>query len=285
MEGTGMVESTGTMKSTIILAQDGIFPITQDKNGKKLPQIPASGLNFPGTIQGEGKLNGIPSLFVRLAGCNLHCTWQTNRGTISACDTAYAAYAVKNSYSLSVEEIYKIVKNNTENIRHLVITGGEPFLQAEALQELCQRLKQDRYHLTVETNATLFNAALASHIDLFSLSPKLKSSVPPPPFEEKHDRIRLDPVIIRKFIEFARLHHKDFQLKFVYAAEKDIEEIHFLLSQLQDWKNEDILLMPLGSDAIELRLNAQKTLEHCIRNGWRYCDRLHISLFGSKQGV
>ena len=270
---------------TITLAQDGIFPITKDKDGHLLPQPPASGLNIPGTIQGEGKLNGIPSLFVRLAGCNLHCSWQTDRGNISACDTAYAAYALKNSSTLSVEDIYKILQRNTENIRHIVITGGEPFLQAGALQELCCQLKKDRYHLTVETNATIFDEVLASYIDLFSLSPKLKSSVPPPPFQEKHDRIRINPAIIQNFIGFARQHQKDFQLKFVYAAEKDIEEIHALLSQLREWKNEDVLLMPLGSHAQELRLNMQKTLEHCIRNGWRYCERLHISLFGAKQGV
>ncbi len=280
-----MVESTDAVKVTITLAQDGIFPITKDKDGKPLPYTPASGLNFPGTIQGEGKLNGVPSLFVRLAGCNLHCSWQTDRGNVSACDTAYAAYAVKNSYTLSVEDIYKTIKENTENIRHIVITGGEPFLQAEALQKLCEQLKKDDYHLTIETNATLFDAALASHTDLFSLSPKLQSSVPPPPFQEKHNRIRVNPEVIQHFISFARRSGKDFQLKFVYAAEKDIEEIHALLSQLQGWKNEDILLMPLGGNADELRLNIHKTLTHCIRNGWRYCDRLHISLFGSKQGV
>lgn len=270
---------------TITLAQDGIFPITRDKNGNMLPQAPASGLNIPGTIQGEGKLNGMPSLFVRLAGCNLHCSWQTDQGNISTCDTAYAAYAVKNSYFLPVEDIYQTLRKNSGNIRHIVITGGEPFLQAEALQELCKQLKKDCYHLTIETNATLFHEALADHIDLFSLSPKLKSSVPSPPFQKKHDRIRLHPEIIQNFINFAQKHHKDFQLKFVYAAQPDIEEIHTLLAQLRGWKNEDILLMPLGGNAEELRLNMQKTLECCIRNGWRYCDRLHISLFGAKTGV
>lgn len=285
MERAGMVVSTDPINMTIRLAQDGIFPITKDQNGNLLPHLPASGLNIPGTIQGEGKLNGIPSLFVRLAGCNLHCCWQTDRGNISTCDTAYAAYAVKHSNPLSVETIYNILRKNTENIRHIVLTGGEPFLQAEALQQLCGQLKKDRYHLTIETNATLFNEALASHIDLFSLSPKLKSSVPPPPFKEKHEQVRLQPEVIQNFIDIANRQRKDFQLKFVYAAEKDIEEIHTLLAQLKSWENEDILLMPLGGNPQELRLNMQKTMEYCIRNGWRYCDRLHITLFGAKHGV
>lgn len=273
------------MKGIITLAQDGIFPVTKDANGNTLPEMPASGFDFPGTVQGEGKLNGIPSLFIRLASCNLRCNWQTDSGDISPCDTAYAAYAVKNARTLSIDSIYAIVRQNTENIRHIVITGGEPFLQAKELQGLCSLLKQDGYHLTIETNATLFDQTVADHIDLFSLSPKLASSAPPFPHSENHHKLRINIGIIQSFIDHARKNPKDFQLKFVYASDLDIIEIQSVLSQLQGWKNEDILLMPLGGDAEMMRSNVQKTLEHCVRNGWRYCDRLHISLFGAKAGV
>ena len=44
------------------LAKDGIFPITKDKDGKLLKELPASGLHVAGTIQGEGKLNGVTSI-------------------------------------------------------------------------------------------------------------------------------------------------------------------------------------------------------------------------------
>lgn len=269
----------------ITLARDGIFPVTKDKNGAPLPCLPASGLDVPGTIQGEGKLNGIPSLFVRLAGCNLRCRWKTDTGSVSSCDTAYAAYAVKNAYSLPAGEIYAIIRHNTGNIKHIVITGGEPFLQAGELQELCRMLKQDGYHLTIETNATLFDETLSAYVDLFSMSPKLDSSAPNAPYDKHHNELRISIKTIQRFIDCARHTSKDFQLKFVCASGKDIDEIKTILSQLKGWKNEDILLMPLGGNAEELRLNMKTTLEHCVRNGWRYCDRLHISLFGSKQGV
>lgn len=269
----------------IILAQDGIFPITRGANGDLLPALPASGFSFPGTVQGEGKLNGIPSLFIRLAGCNLRCNWQTDSGRESPCDTAYAAYDIKTTRTLSVETISAIVRQNTGNIRHIVITGGEPFLQAKELQGLCRLLKQDGYHLTIETNATLFDRTVADDIDLFSMSPKLASSAPSSSDSENHHRLRISIEIIQRFIDHARQNTKDFQLKFVCASDGDITEIQSILSQLHGWKNEDVLLMPLGGDAKELRLNTQKTLEHCICNGWRYCDRLHISLFGAKAGV
>lgn len=270
----------------LILARDGIFPITKDATGNLLPHLPASGFNFPGTVQGEGKLNGVPSLFVRLAGCNLHCRWTTDAGNSSACDTAHAAYSIEGATRVSVDEIYNTIRCNTGHINHIVITGGEPFLQANALIRLCRKLKKNPvYHITVETNATLFNGVLADDIDFFSLSPKLASSVPPAPDGLQHDRLRINIQKIQYFIDHARNFRKDFQLKFVYASEKDISEIKSILSQLNDWKNEDILLMPLGANATELQENTLQTLKHCIQNGWRYCDRLHISLFGAKHGV
>ena len=114
---------------------------------------------------------------------------------------------------------------------------------------------------------------------MFSLSPKLKSSQPDTVFPTP------DPKIIQLFIDDAHRHQKDFQLKFVFSGDADILEIKELLSGLTGWKNEDILLMPLGGNPEMLRINVRKTLEYCIRNGWRYCDRLHISLFGDKAGV
>lgn len=267
-------------KTELILAKDGIFPVTRDENGILLPSIPASGFSFSGTVQGEGKLNGIPSLFVRLAGCNLHCTWKMSDGRLVACDTAYASFELKNTSKIPVEKIHRILRANRDNIQHIVITGGEPLLQATPLIRLCSKLKEDEFHLTIETNATLYDEELARYIDLFSLSPKLASSVND---SSGRERIRAD--YIQSYIDHCRKFEKDFQLKFVYSAENDVAEIKSLLSSLHGWKNEDILLMPLGADVETLRINTQKTLAHCIRNGWRFCDRLHISLFGTKDGV
>ena len=231
-------------------------------------------------------LNGIPSLFIRLAGCNLRCTWKTLAGNTCECDTAYAAFKVENSFSLPTREIIQIIGHNRGNIDHLVITGGEPFLQADKVRELCLQLKKEaHFHITVETNATLYVEECAQTIDFFSLSPKLSGSVPPAPHMDHHNKTRINIPAIQSFITHARKNKKDFQLKFVYSGENDVSEIQALLRQLDGWANEDILLMPMGATPEELNLSIPKTLEHCIRNGWRFCDRLHISLFGNKQGV
>lgn len=268
------------------LAKDGIFPIVKDAAGHPLSSLPASGFPFAGTIQGEGKLCGIPSLFVRVAGCNLHCHWSTSEGKLTECDTAYAAYRLQNTFSLETEEICRLIRANTENLDHIVITGGEPFLQADALTNLCKALKQSRkYHVSIETNATLYDKDLVEQIDFFSLSPKLSSSQSPAFPGKQKSGVPLNPLCIQQFIDHARSNEKDFQLKFVYTATKDIQEIKTLLSSLKKWHKSDILLMPLGTTPTEVQAHSRETLRHCLQNGWRYCDRLHLTLFGPKEGV
>lgn len=263
----------------LTLAKDGIFPVTRNAEGKLIPELPASGFPIPGTIQGEGKLNGIPSLFIRLAGCNLRCQWKNRDGSFSICDTAYASFHPEDTVRYSVEEISRIVYHNSSVIRHIVITGGEPLLQRRELIRLCRELKKIRpFHLTLETNATLYEEALTELIDFFSLSPKLSTSA-------TSAVSSVSTEVIQNYIRHARKSGKDYQLKFVCSAEQDLEEIRTLLASLNDWENEDILLMPLGGTTEELQQNRQQVLHYCIQKGWRYCERLHLLLFGNKAGV
>jgi 7-carboxy-7-deazaguanine synthase len=263
----------------LLLAREGIFPITRDRDGRPLPHLPSSGFPFPGTVQGEGKLAGIPSLFVRLAGCNLHCEWPG-----SPCDTAHASFRPAGTYSLPVQEVAEIIQQNRGPLRHLVITGGEPLLQPEAVEELCLSLvTPSPFHVTVESNATRYDERVAAVTDLMSLSPKLSTSAPATRCD--HHARRLAPDVIQRYITHARRHGKDFQLKFVISAARDVQEVQELLATLHDWQNEDILLMPLGTTPATLHANSLLAAHHAILRGWRYCDRLHISLFGNREGV
>jgi len=96
---------------------------------------------FP-SIQGEGPLVGTPSVFVRLAGCNLKCAW---------CDTDYSLSAV-----LNLDEIARRIKDRRSGHsgvgKLVVLTGGEPLMQN--VLPLIRRLRSEGYRIQIETNGT-----------------------------------------------------------------------------------------------------------------------------------
>jgi 7-carboxy-7-deazaguanine synthase len=282
------------------MAQEGVFPIMKDSEGKLFCKEASTGMAIPGTIQGEGKFIGIPSIFVRLAGCNLRCVWTLEDGSISGCDTPHASFDISNGNVMDVNEVEKLVKHNLGKINHVVITGGEPTLQHIPLIKLCKILKEDTgVHISIETNGTYFDKTLSELIDFFSISPKLSNSVVSLDDKDKisHEYAELFPVepedntprpdIIQKYIDMCRKNpEKDFQLKFVMTGESDIEIIESeVLSKLIGWAPSDIVAMPLGSKRETLIETELKTAEAAIKQGWRFTPRLHINLFGDKEGV
>src|ERR1700759_4910019 len=107
------------------------------------------------SIQGEGKLMGVPSVFVRASGCNLRCVW---------CDTPYASWDPEGP-EMSVEQIIARVREH--DAHHIVLTGGEPVIMPDII-ELCGALKREGKHITIETATTVYKNL---EIDLASLSP------------------------------------------------------------------------------------------------------------------
>ncbi len=221
------------------------------------------------SIQGEGLLAGVPSVFVRTSGCNLRCHW---------CDTPYASWKPEGP-EMSVEEIQKKVLG--WNCRHVVLTGGEPMITPD-LPALAASLKKAGKHITIETAATVVPAGIAC--DLASLSPKLSNSTPPPArdpaWAKKHEATRLQPSVISDWIR-----NYAFQLKFVVSTERDISEIKNLLSLLPPAPFHQILLMPEGIDFQNLAEKAGWLVEVCKREGFRFCPRLQIELFGHTRGT
>src|SRR5437762_13126209 len=114
------------------------------------------------SIQGEGLLTGMPSVFVRTSGCNLRCHW---------CDSDYTSWRVEGE-DLPVEEV--LDRAAAFPARHAVVTGGEPMIAA-GVEELALGLRRRGYHITVDTAATLFKPV---ECDLASLSPTLSRSTP-----------------------------------------------------------------------------------------------------------
>lgn len=264
----------------VLLSEDGVFPIVRDKDGNLLKDLPETGINIAGTIQGEGKLVGMPSLFIRFAGCNLRCEWHLADGSKSICDTSYASFDLSTARNESVDDVLRLVENNLGNIRHVVITGGEPFLQPEALKELCKGLKSiDDIYITIESNGTIYDDSIAEYVDLFSISPKLAYSLGGKSFEGLEKTVQ-------KFIDFVcQGEGKDIQLKFVASCKEHEDDIKDFLDKLKGWIATDILVMPAGETQDVLDKTSKLVLDMCIRNAWRFCSRLHVTLFGGKKGI
>jgi 7-carboxy-7-deazaguanine synthase len=220
------------------------------------------------SIQGEGRLVGVPSVFIRTSGCNLRCKW---------CDTPYTSWRPEGE-DWSLKKI--LAKVASFPARHVVITGGEPLL-AKQVVELSAAIKQMGAHITMETAATIFQPVAC---DLMSLSPKLSHSTPwqrdGGRFAPMHERNRLNLDVIQKFID-----GYDYQIKFVVNQEKDFAEIDEILRQLRRWEPARILMMPQGRTRAELQKKSKWIVETCKQRGYGFTPRLHIDLFGNRRGT
>lgn len=167
-------------------------------------------------MQGEGPTTGCAARFLRLAGCNLTCVW---------CDTAFSwdpgrEDAERRPANVTIDQIIQwLDPRHTDpgaappRIRRLVITGGEPLLQAVALAELCAQLREYGWVLEVETSGTISPGPTATLVDRFNVSPKLAHS-------GVDERARLRWPVLN---EFAELPHAAF--KFVAVGHEDLARI------------------------------------------------------------
>ena len=221
------------------------------------------------SIQGEGELVGVPSVFVRTAGCNLRCAW---------CDTPYASWNPEGD-ELSIETIVERVREHPA--RHVVLTGGEPMI-AKGIHALADALREAGLHITIETAGTVAPGGIAC--DLASLSPKLSNSTPETlgaGWAERHEQLRRQPAVLREWIE-----KYPFQLKFVVETEWDVQELEALAGELgPSIPPSKVLLMPQGTDPATLRSREETLVALCKLRGYRYCNRLHIALFGNEKGT
>jgi 7-carboxy-7-deazaguanine synthase len=223
------------------------------------------------SLQGEGELTGVPSVFIRTSGCNLRCSW---------CDTPYASWHPEGQ-EISEGEILTEVRKYPA--RHCVLTGGEPMV-ARQIHELATCLKQEGYHITIETAGTIVPNGIAC--DLASLSPKLSNSTPDvsaisPAWVKRHETTRFQPEVLRQWVSCY-----PFQLKFVVSSAEDLPEIEAVVAGIGEsipaWR---IQLMPEGTDSAVLSSRRTDLIALCREKGYRLCDRLHIHLFGNSKGT
>jgi 7-carboxy-7-deazaguanine synthase len=230
------------------------------------------------SLQGEGRLAGVPTVFIRTSGCNLRCWF---------CDSYHTSWEPTHAW-MDVDEILDDVASH-DQCDHVVVTGGEPMIHDE-VEDLLTELSSAGYHTTVETNGTIYCDA---PIDLASISPKLASSTPTPErdpkgegeWETKHEQRRLD---IDALVDLVEAYN--FQLKFVVTGEADVKEIEALLERLRPAtsatiRNDDVLLMPEGATRDRLNQTREVTAELAMEHGFRYTPRLHVDLWNDAPGT
>ena len=219
------------------------------------------------SVQGEGIWSGIPSIFVRVSGCNLRCQW---------CDTPYASWKPEGP-TLSLKEIVERVTRDA--VRHVVLTGGEPML-FDAIVPLAEALRAAGKVITIETAGTVDRSLPC---DLMSISPKLANSTPTDPtWEARHEATRHRPDVVRSLVQAY-----NYQLKFVVNPEAgdDLAEIDALLAEIGPVDASRVLLMPEGTDSETLHRRGRALVPVCLERNWRLAPRLHIDLFGNTKGT
>lgn len=236
------------------------------------------------TLQGEGVSAGLPAIFVRASRCNLHCRW---------CDTDYTWNFEGTPWTHDLDATPGYAKHKREDVtleispediatelsryptRRVVLTGGEPLLQQDDWLRLIEilRAKDPSWLFEVETNGTRMpDPALDTAINQFNVSPKLANS-------GMEESTRIHPQTLTHFATSSKA-----WFKFVASQPADLEEIDALAERFK-LRPERILLMPEGRTSAELDRHGPELAALCLDRGWRFCDRLHVRLWGDQRGV
>jgi 7-carboxy-7-deazaguanine synthase len=227
------------------------------------------------SIQGEGASMGKPCTFIRLSRCNLACVW---------CDTAYTwRFAGDNrphrdglAFDRAANQVVLTEAEVAARIaalapERLVITGGEPLLQAPALARMVAALPD--MHVEIETNGSVAPLpALDALVHQYNVSPKLAHSGNPADLALVPERLAHWAAEPRAFF------------KFVVAEPADVAEV-LALAAAHAIPHQRIYLMPEGRDGDTLRTRARWLAEICAAHQFNFTDRLHIHLYGDTRGT
>lgn len=195
------------------------------------------------SIQGEGFNAGMPAIFVRFGNCNLKCTW---------CDTKYTWHPdMQDNFEEPLSRVFAAIRKYPR-CKHLVITGGEPMLQQDAIRAIAKEFPD--YYIEVETNGSQ-EVSCFNDVDLFTVSYKTSNSGNSP-YELK--------TINEKCV-----------YKFVICRKGDFEEIEEVIKKYR-LPADKIFLMPEGATREEVLHKQPLVLEQCKKTGYRFSSRLQI---------
>ncbi|MDF3310007.1 7-carboxy-7-deazaguanine synthase QueE [Rhodococcus sp. T2V] len=231
---------------------------------------------FGPTLQGEGASVGLAAHFLRLAGCNLSCVW---------CDTAFSWDPAQEDperppTTMTTGEILERLEPRVFNpegpvpaVRRLVITGGEPLLQASALTDLCEELREFGWFIEIETSGSVLPGPLTELIDQYNVSPKLQHS-------GVAERARLRHSVLNEFAAMASV-----VFKFVVQKPEDLDEIDELLKTLsRPVHPARVFVMPEGMTADIILEGSRLLVDKVVARGWGLTPRWHTLLWNDERG-
>lgn len=219
---------------------------------------------FGPTIQGEGPRTGQQALFIRLYGCNLDCTWCDTPETWDTTGKNGQPYiATENQHTVTVSSLTKWANQHPNML--VVITGGEPLLQATPLTQLAHQLHNTGHPVQIETNGTRPPLPTDTPVE-YSVSPKLANSGTTP--NHKH---------LNKYVELNAVY------KIVAQTPEDINEIQ-QLATTHNLPANKIWVMPEGIDTQTNNQHLQQIAQPALNAGYNITTRLHTIIWGNKKG-
>ena len=206
------------------------------------------------TIQGEGSFTGQPSIFIRLQGCPVACSWCDTKHTweVEPTDEVNQNIMLTKTQetsqwaAMSVESILALVKNKGFQAKHIVITGGEPCMVD--LTPLCDAFELQGYSIQVETSGT-FDIYVSDKCWV-TVSPKIN--------------MRGGYPILNSAMQRAN------EIKHPIATEQHVGDLKELLKE-HGIKNTPIYLQPISQKSRATEL----AIETCIANNWRLSVQVH----------
>jgi len=262
-------------------------------------------------VQSEGSRQGYPTVVVRTTGCTHRCYF----GEGGWCDSWYTSiHPEKGTFNFN--DIIKMYDENP-HISEMMLTGGSPTMHGALVNELTHFAHERDIFITIETEGSHF-LNTDYPIDLLSISPKFKNSVPVvgtltpngKVVDEKmiktHNRLRLNVDAISDSIAY----HNDFHIKpvidkdlavlpevesFMETLVDVLEEKEFGASEFGDkafdkgtiaqYLKSKTWCMPAGDDKPALFESYPVVMDMCRDKGYKFTGRAHIMAFGTERCV
>jgi organic radical activating enzyme len=223
---------------------------------------------FGPTVQGEGPHTGQRCAFVRLANCNLACSW---------CDTPYSwdwdRFDQSAETHITTPEIVA-ERVRAMKVSRVILTGGEPMMQQPMIAALVDAMPGVLFD--VETNGTITpHPSVEQRVDLFVVSPKLAHSGDP-------EKKRLKPGPLGRFAALAQQDRAVF--KFVVQTGRDVEFVQRFSTEF-DVPVDKVWIMPEGADRDTHLARLAALTDVIVASGFNLSTRLHVLAWDTRRAV